>query len=107
MSDWDIEELVLWGLKRHAEADREGKQFIFVEEIYAGAARISSRIEQFEGVARSAARFAIENRRAFVLLKKTLPGCGWFIADFANVNGDRYRVNCLLAEISAAVAERR
>jgi hypothetical protein len=96
---WELVELVKWGVKRCAEADRQDAPFIVVAQLYSGSARISSRVEQYGCVVRVLREAADRGRAGFAVLERGQHG--WFVSDSANCEGDRTDVNSRLREICA------
>jgi hypothetical protein len=93
-----ITELVQFGLQRRQEAERgtwRSFDYIFVAEIYRGANRISSRIEEHPCVAKLLVDDARKSGRAYALLRKH--ELGWIVDDYGNTTGDRIDVNAWLA----------
>lgn len=100
----DFLDLVTFGIQRHAEADRLGRRFIFVSEIYEGADRMSSRIEPFRSVAQFSVGIAQDHNRACVLLERS--DDGWKVASFAHCTADDLdAVNAYLCDTTRKAAE--
>lgn len=97
----DFLDLVTFGIQRHAEADRLGARHIFVSEIYEGADRMSSRVEQFQSVAKFSVGLARDSNRACVLLERS--DDGWHVAGFAHcAPGNLDAVNAYLRDVTSA-----
>ena len=102
---WNLAELVAIALMRRAEADRgllAPVDHIFIEEIWPGSSRASSRIEQHASVAIFMARYAAEHGRAFCLLQRSEQG--WQVHDFGHCRGSVAEVNASLAKLCGAAA---
>ncbi|UPJ55441.1 hypothetical protein [Bradyrhizobium sp. 192] len=99
----DFLDLVTFGIQRHAEADRLNSRFIFVSEIYEGADRMSSRLEQFQSAAKFSIGIARDHNRACILLARAQDG--WYVAEHAHCSVDDLdAVNAHLREIATAAA---